>query len=157
MDWKKSLYFSIRWWHLVWLGIIIFLVCFGSWTLANSKVRIRLKRIDYISGGCVARIGLTSNLPFRYTIEPFFAEVWQDDILFLRFQPFDGTRFINRGKETELLLVFNLEDISGAREAGLAENYSLKAIIPLTVLGITRAETFQAGFSHSGNTTSITP
>lgn len=86
-EWKQALYFSVRWWHLLWLGVIIFLISFGSWNLAHSKARIRLIRIDNISGSCVARIGLSSKLPFRSTIEPFHAEVWQDDILLYALNP----------------------------------------------------------------------
>ena len=155
MDLKLSLYYRIKWWHIVWLGAIILLLAFGIWNLSNSTVDIRLKQIDTISGGCVARIGLSSKLPFRYTIEPFFAEVWMGDILFSRFQPFDGTRYITREKETELLLVFNLDAMAPALEDSLAHDYSIKAVIPLTVLGITKAETFQAGFTYSNNLAQI--
>ena len=147
MDWKQNFYYVIRWWHVVWLGAIILLFAFGIWNLSNSKVDIRLNQIDTTSGGCVARIGLTSKLPFRYTIEPFFTEIWKGDTLFSRFQPFDGTRHISSGKEAELLMVFNLD--TSALDDSLAQDYSIKAIIPLTVLGFTRAEAFQAGFTYS--------
>lgn len=155
MDWKLSFYYQIRWWHIIWLGAIILILAFGIWNLSNSQVDIRLKQIDPISGGCVARIGLSSKLPFRYTIEPFFTEVWKGDTLFSRFQPFDGTRYITSAKETELLLVFNLEAMAPALEDSLAHDYSIKAVIPLTVLGITKAETFQAGFTYSDNVAQI--
>ena len=157
MVWKHRFYCHLRWWHIVWLSAIILLIAFGIWNLSNSRVDIRLKQIDTISGGCVARIGLTSRLPFRYTIEPFFAEVWMGDILFNRFQPFDGIRYISRGEETELLLVFNLDAMAPALEDSLAQDFSIKALIPLTVLGVTRAETFQAGFTHSNDVAHIIP
>lgn len=157
MDWKRNFYLQIRWWHLVWLLLIVLLTGFGIWSLANSGVEIRLKQVDNISGVCVARLELSSKLPFRFTIEPFFAEVWTDEILFSRFQPFDGFRQVSPDKETELLLVFNLEDISGPSAETDLQDYSIKAVIPYTVLGITRAENFRANFSFSPTGSRILP
>ncbi|HRY83386.1 MAG TPA: hypothetical protein P5533_02005 [Candidatus Cloacimonadota bacterium] len=156
-DWKRNLFFQVRWWHLLWLGLIISVTIFGVWSLTHSRAQIRLIRVDDLSGAHVARIGLSSRLPFRYTIEPFHAEVWRDDVLCLRFQPFDGIRQISPGEETELLLVFNLEDVSAAPQANNQQNYKLKAIIPLTVLGITRAESFQASFSSADTEVKLIP